>query len=101
MNLHKDPKLFKELIIASSQALNLREVLIEKDYWVTYVLKNLSENVKLSSQVVLKGGTSLSKAYRVINRFSEDIDLALITDNESGNKIKSMLKLVEKGLWVS
>ncbi len=98
MNLHKDPELFKELIIASSQALNLREVLIEKDYWVTYVLKNLSENVELSSQVVFKGGTSLSKAYRVIDRFSEDIDLALITDNESGNKIKSMLKRVEKGI---
>jgi len=50
---------------------------VEKDYWVTWVLKRLFEDTELGSSLTFKGGTSLSKAYGLINRFSEDVDLVL------------------------
>jgi len=49
---------------------------IEKDWWVTLVLKALFQSA-FANYLVFKGGTSLSKGYKLINRFSEDIDLAL------------------------
>lgn len=49
----------------------------EKDFWVTWVLDRLFADAELARLLVFKGGTSLSKAYRLIERFSEDIDLIL------------------------
>jgi len=49
---------------------------IEKDWWVTLVLKALFQSA-YAQHLVFKGGTSLSKGFKLINRFSEDIDLAL------------------------
>ena len=49
----------------------------EKDFWVTWVLDRLFADAKLARLLMFKGGTSLSKAYRLIERFSEDIDLIL------------------------
>lgn len=51
--------------------------IVEKDFWVCWTLKHLFEHPELSSQLVFKGGTSLSKVYGLIDRFSEDIDLVL------------------------
>ena len=94
MNLHKSPKEFRDLIEATAQHLNLRPVFVEKDYWVTYVLKNLA-NSEYCDKVVFKGGTSLSKAYGYIERFSEDIDLAILSPGEySDGKMKALLKQV-------
>lgn len=50
---------------------------IEKDFWVTWVLDRLFRNPELARLLMFKGGTSLSKVYRLIERFSEDIDLIL------------------------
>ena len=47
MNLHKSPHEFKDLIEATAQHLNLRLVFVEKDYWVTCVLKNLANSEHL------------------------------------------------------
>jgi len=49
----------------------------EKDFWVTWVLDRLFADAELARLMIFKGGTSLSKAYRLIERFSEDIDLIL------------------------
>ena len=49
---------------------------IEKDWWVTEILRVLG-SMPVSENMVFKGGTSLSKAWGIINRFSEDIDLAI------------------------
>src|SRR6478672_1042474 len=49
---------------------------IEKDWWVTLTLKALFQSA-YAKYLVFKGGTSLSKGYKLIDRFSEDIDLAL------------------------
>lgn len=51
--------------------------IMEKDFWVCWTLKQLFEHPELSRLFIFKGGTSLSKVYGLINRFSEDIDLVL------------------------
>ena len=51
--------------------------IIEKDYWVVWVLERLFSLDKMKSHLTFKGGTSLSKIYGVIDRFSEDIDLSI------------------------
>lgn len=51
--------------------------IVEKDFWVCYILDYLFNRFKYKDSLIFKGGTSLSKAYRVIKRFSEDIDLIL------------------------
>jgi len=50
---------------------------IEKDFWVCWTLKRLFEHPELSKLLIFKGGTSLSKVFGLIDRFSEDIDLIL------------------------
>jgi len=50
---------------------------IEKDFWVCWILRQLFEAMHFRPQLIFKGGTSLSKAYHVIDRFSEDVDLSL------------------------
>lgn len=51
--------------------------IVEKDFWVSWVLKGLYQHDELSRLLMFKGGTSLSKVYQLIERFSEDIDLIL------------------------
>ena len=73
MYLHKENKdLFRDAILLTSQKLEVSEDIVEKDYYVTLILKKLSQ---IEYPVVFKGGTSLSKAFNVIDRFSEDIDI--------------------------
>src|SRR5215469_11752614 len=65
---------------------------IEKDWWVIMVLKAMFET-KCADYIVFKGGTSLSKCWNLIERFSEDIDIAINRDffgitNISSNKSK-------------
>lgn len=52
-------------------------VMVEKDFWVCWLLGLLFDDPQIGPHIVFKGGTSLSKVYRVIDRFSEDIDLSL------------------------
>ena len=77
MTLHTDEEAFREAVRATAGALGMQETFVEKDYWVTWMLRNLADS-EWAEQVVFKGGTSLSKAYRLVERFSEDVDLALI-----------------------
>ena len=61
---------------------------------MTYVLRNLGHS-KYADTVIFKGGTSLSKAYQCIDRFSEDIDLAILSPGDyTGNQLKNLLKEV-------
>lgn len=55
---------------------NLSPIAIEKDWWVVQTLRLIFE-MEMAGSLVFKGGTSLSKAWGMIERFSEDIDLAL------------------------
>ena len=73
MLLHHDKELFREVVISTAEDLGLVVPIVEKDYYVTMILKKLSMECP---ECVFKGGTSLSKCYHVIDRFSEDIDIA-------------------------
>ncbi|MCI9143593.1 MAG: nucleotidyl transferase AbiEii/AbiGii toxin family protein [Lachnospiraceae bacterium] len=73
MYLHEDRELFREVIGAASDFFAVNQETIEKDYYVTMILKKLAQSKGLSC--VFKGGTSLSKCFHCINRFSEDIDI--------------------------
>lgn len=61
----------------TASAMGLSPTLAEKDFWVCWTLKHLFAMPELKDGVVFKGGTTLSKVYGVIARFSEDIDLTL------------------------
>lgn len=56
---------------------DLTPVVIEKDFWVCWTLRRLVRSKNLKGHMTFKGGTSLSKAYGIIERFSEDIDLTI------------------------
>jgi len=94
MKLHEDKEAFAELVEVTAETIGLPQVYVEKDYWVTKALKHLS-NSPYSDDVIFKGGTSLSKAYRLIDRFSEDIDLALFAGDKSDSACKKLLKKIE------
>ena len=98
MKLHEDKTLFTQLLNFSANTLNIRPEFIEKDYWLTRALQRMSQNQN-TEKVVFKGGTSLSKAYRLTNRFSEDIDIAVIdADFFSGNQLKMLIKRLAKDM---
>lgn len=59
-------------------SLQLQPAILEKDFWVSWLLGLLFAHPSLQGQLVFKGGTSLSKVFGVIDRFSEDIDLCLL-----------------------
>ena len=65
-----------EILKQVSELSALPPIAIEKDWWVTFALKTSFE-ISCSPHLVFKGGTSLSKAWNLIERFSEDIDLAI------------------------
>lgn len=75
---------------------------VEKDFWVTWTLGKIFINPDLNSILKFKGGTSLSKVYGLIERFSEDIDLILnwkiLTDEDpqEDRSKKQQKKLIEK-----
>lgn len=62
---------------------NLPQLAVEKDWWVTMILKALSKT-RHFNLMSFKGGTSLSKSWNLINRFSEDIDIAMRREEEFG-----------------
>ena len=61
-------------------SLHLNAVILEKDFWVSWLLGLLFAQPELAPFLVFKGGTSLSKVFGVIDRFSEDIDLCLVPE---------------------
>ncbi len=67
----------QELFEAAAIKMGMRPEVIEKDFWVCFMLDHLFHECEYRDTFVFKGGTSLSKAYHVIERFSEDIDLIL------------------------
>ena len=93
MQLHKDNIAFQQIIDAIRQDIKIEPALIEKDYFVTLFLKKLNERVP---NLLFKGGTSLSKCHKIIDRFSEDIDLTLTPDHQTqGQRRKLKYTLID------
>lgn len=96
MKLHENKELFQDAVIATSQQLGIKEVYVEKDYWVTFALFNIFKN-DIGKETVFKGGTALSKCFEMIQRFSEDIDLVVLrNERETGNQLKTKIKKISK-----
>lgn len=74
--LHNDPE-FKDLLAIVASKLGIDTTLVEKDYWIMHALYGLQQ---LGIDFELKGGTSLSKGFGIIQRFSEDIDIHIRTN---------------------
>ena len=60
---------------ATAKRTNVLPVIVEKDFWVCWLLGHIFAAPSLGNHCVFKGGTSLSKVFAAIDRFSEDIDL--------------------------
>ena len=96
MKLHDNKELFKDAIIATAQLMGIAEIYVEKDYWVTVALHSIFSD-EVGNTCIFKGGTALSKCNRLIDRFSEDIDIVLLKQgDESSNQLKSKLKKITK-----
>jgi len=67
----------RELFAAAGSRRRIHPAIMEKDFWVCWVLRQLFTDPELKDHLIFKGGTSLSKVYGLIERFSEDIDLVL------------------------
>ena len=65
------------LFTNTAAKMGINTAIVEKDFWVCYMLDYLFHRCMWRNHIVFKGGTSLSKAYHLIERFSEDIDLIL------------------------
>lgn len=90
MNLHHNKEAFEELIVGAANELAIPTNVIEKDYYVTITLKALSKKLK---DMVFKGGTSLTKCYQLLDRFSEDIDISYTAESGTpGDARKRQLK---------
>ena len=89
--LHENRVLFRQVVAATAQALDIDRLFVEKDYWITRSLSLLAHS-PYCADMVFKGGTSLSKAYGLTRRFSEDIDIAVVNaDRYSQNQLKRLI----------
>ena len=86
MYLHNDKELFNDIVALTAERIGQAQDIVEKDYYVTIILKKLST---CEYPICFKGGTSLSKAYGVIDRFSEDIDITF-TEHLGENRRKKL-----------
>lgn len=67
----------EELFSEAAAKMNVHPAIVEKDFWVVWVLSKIFSDERLKKVLMFKGGTSLSKVFGLIGRFSEDIDLIL------------------------
>lgn len=95
--LHKHRQDFIDAVSYASEKYGMLPEAIEKDYYVTLILKRLSEKL---DYIVFKGGTSLSKCHKVIKRFSEDIDITIDRKLSQGQmkKLKKCIKEIAEEL---
>ena len=92
MKLHLDKAAFQLVVDDISKKCSVRRDVLEKDYYVTLLLKELSEK-EHQAYAYFKGGTALYKALKSIRRFSEDIDLTVyIEDCPTASQAKKRLE---------
>ncbi len=103
MRLHENWEVFSDALQAASRpvedgGLGIKSVFIEKDYWICRSLSLMAANDK-DNRAIFKGGTSLTKAYGIGSRFSEDIDIAISEAwTLSGNQLKMLIKRTAKSM---
>lgn len=98
--LHENREEFTNAVNLASEYFHILPIIAEKDYYVTMILRELSERQDF---IVFKGGTSLSKCYKAIKRFSEDIDITIDSKLTQGQmkKLKESIKAVAEQLGMT
>lgn len=92
MYLHKE-SFFKDIVMDVSNRSGITEDIVEKDYYITLILRELTIR---NAEIVFKGGTSLSKAHHIINRFSEDVDITFTEHIGSAKRKKLKYDIIGK-----
>ncbi len=92
MNLHQDKDAFEALLSDVSRRTGIRSDIVEKDYYLTLLLWELSEKQE-SLPAYFKGGTALYKSIGRMKRFSEDIDLTVTIHGCSKSQAKKRLEI--------
>ena len=98
--LYENREEFKTAVNLASEYFHILPIIAEKDYYVTMILRALSEREDF---IVFKGGTSLSKCHKAIKRFSEDIDITIdskLTQRQM-KKLKESIKVIAEQLRLS
>lgn len=85
MKLHTYRDAYEELLTLASTSAGIERYKVEKDYWVCKMLHEVVQS-EYGDKVYFKGGTSLSKGWGLIDRFSEDLDLFIYSGNPSSSK---------------
>ncbi len=93
----------RELVDEAAKRRGMRPAVVEKDFWVCWTLDRLFGHPEISRIILFKGGTSLAKVFRLIERFSEDIDLILdwrlLTDEDpKARRSKTRQDVFNKGV---
>lgn len=88
--MFRDQAIFEATIEAAAERLGITATAVEKDYWVTQALRVLAD--EFPDDFVFKGGTSLSKSYGLIERFSEDVDLLIVTGTRGKGAVDRLMK---------
>ena len=96
MRIHTDSNAFSAIIELINESTNIRVDVLEKDYYVTLMLKELS-GWQDTFPIYFKGGTALYKALGSVMRFSEDIDLTVCIDGYSNSQAKRRLEKAASG----
>jgi len=96
----RDSGEFGPTIDAAAERLAISPTAVEKDYWVSEVLRVLA--AEFGDSFIFKGGTSLSKGYRIVERFSEDIDILVLPGDRgraaTDRLMKDMGRLAADGI---
>lgn len=97
MRLDENNYEFTKYINKTAKETGFSDYLMEKDFYVTLLLNEANKRI---NGLVFKGGTSLSKCFKLIDRFSEDIDLSLnneyFSQKNKRNAIKIMADIIKK-----
>jgi predicted nucleotidyltransferase component of viral defense system len=97
MKLHENTDLFQNYIALASQEEEIDEAIVVKDYFVTLALKTL---YSVNEHLIFIGGTSLSKCFHIINRFSEDIDLVATASSRKAKQRQTSDAIQEiRDIW--
>jgi hypothetical protein len=86
----RDSDEFGPTVDAAAERLGISPAAVEKDYWVTQVLRTLGH--EFAEDFVFKGGTSLSKGYCILERFSDDLDILILQGDRSKGATDRLMK---------
>ena len=90
MIVFRDSGEFGPALRSTAEGLGIPAAAVEKDYWVSEILRALSRD--FGGDFVFKGGTSLSKAYRIVERFSEDVDVLVLPGARGRGAVDKLMK---------